>query len=266
MDSLMTRCPACSTPGPGLFCMNCGASLGIAHCSACGLALAPGARFCSGCRTAAGAVPMPPGPAAPPRRNGAAWVPWAMTGVTIVLIAFIVGQRTGAGSLSGGSAQRPPAAISAVAGGGAATMPAPDISQLSPRDRVDRLYDRIMRLDAEGKRDSVQFFANMAIPGYGMLPSLDNDLRYDLGRIEEVAGALVLARAQADTILRTNPKHLLGLALGMRTAKALGDSAASRAFGERLVAASRTQPANVLPEYERHAADIAAAVKEAGVQ
>lgn len=259
----MTPCPSCSTPGRGLFCMNCGTALSTVHCSACGLALAPDARFCSGCRTSAGAAAAPLPPAAAPSRNGAAWVPWAMTGVALVLIAFIAGQRVGGGSTTGGVAQRPVAAAGAAPSSSGGAMPAPDISQLSPRDRVDRLYDRIMRLDAEGKRDSVQFFANMAIPGYGMLPSLDDDLRYDLGRIEEVAGALVLARAQADTILRSNPTHLLGLALGMRTAKALDDTAGSRAFGTRLLSASRSQRGKALPEYERHAADIAAAVREA---
>ena len=34
---------------------------------------------------------------------------------------------------------------------------------MTPRERADRLFDRIMRLDTEGKKDSVQFFAPMAI-------------------------------------------------------------------------------------------------------
>ncbi|MEO6209473.1 MAG: hypothetical protein ABIQ10_05025 [Gemmatimonadaceae bacterium] len=78
-----------------------------------------------------------------------------------------------------------------------------------------------------------------------------------------MAGALVLARAQADTILRTNPTHLLGLSLGMRTARALDDTAGARAFGVRLLAANRSEHAKALPEYSRHASDIAAAIQEA---
>ena len=179
-----------------------------------------------------------------------------------MLIAFLAGQWFGDRKGDAAIAPRPIAAAGAASAGGVA-IPAPDISKLSTRERVDRLYDRIMRLDAEGKTDSVQFFANMAIPGYGMLPSLDDDLRYDLGRIEEAAGALVLARAQADTILRAHPTHLLGLTLGMRTAKALNDTAGARAMGARLLGAVRSERAKALPEYDRHAADIADAVKEA---
>lgn len=256
MISTPTACPACATPGQGRFCGNCGAERNTSHCTSCGAPLASGARFCSRCRDTS------PVPAAAPRMRSETWVPWAMTGVALVLAAFVAGQRVGRGSPSPVAAPRTSLAARPVSNDGA-IVNAPDISALSPRERVDRLYDRIMRLDAEGEKDSVGFFSNMAIPGYGMLPSMDEDLRYDLGRIEEVAGALVLARAQADTILRTNPTHLLGLSLGMRTARALDDTAGARAFGVRLLAANQSEHAKALPEYTRHAADIAAAVQEA---
>jgi hypothetical protein len=253
MTSSPISCPSCTTPGTGRFCGSCGTPLIKAHCTACGRPLAPGARFCSNCRESPTVSPLRV--ASPPARS-VEWVPWMMTGVALVLIAFVVGQRVGGATRVSVITPRQSLAV------GVASS-APDISLLSPRERVDRLYDRIMRLDAEGKRDSVNFFANMAIPGYGQLPLLDDDLRYDLGRIEEVAGALVLARAQADTILLTTPAHLLGLALGMRTAYSLGDTTGARALGARLLAAERTERKKALPEYERHAADIADAEKEA---
>ena len=71
-------------------------------------------------------------------------------------------------------------------------------------------------LDEEGKRDSVEFFAPMVMAAYRMLGPLDLDQHYDLGRIGEVTGGGTLARAEADTILRADPTHLLGLALAAR--------------------------------------------------
>ena len=262
MNASQIASPPCSTPRTGRYCGSCGAAMSAAHCTACGMALIPGAQFCSNCRESLAAPPLR---AAAPRGDPVALIPWVVTGVALILIAFVAGQRVGNRAGDSASAPRPIAPGGAAPAGGVA-IPAPDISGLSTRERVDRLYDRIMRLDAEGKTDSVQFFANMAIPGYGMLPSLDDDLRYDLGRIEEAAGAMVLARAQADTILRAHPTHLLGLTLGMRAAKALGDSAGARALARRLVAAERSEKAKALPEYARHAADIADAVKEASGQ
>jgi hypothetical protein len=140
---------------------------------------------------------------------------------------------------------------------------APDISNLSPRERADRLYDRVMRLSSEGKTDSVQFFAPMALSVYQSLGPLDADLRYDFGRVAEVSGAAEIARAQADSILATDSTHLLGLVLGVRAAQLRGDSAAVRTFSRRLLAAEPTESAKKLPEYQRHQGDILETLAEA---
>ena len=99
---------------------------------------------------------------------------------------------------------------------------------MSPRERADRLYDRVMRLNEEGKTDSVDFFAPMVTSAYQMLGTLDLDQHYDLGRVGEVTGAAPLARAEADTILRADPTHLLGLALAARVATDAHQDAAAR--------------------------------------
>jgi len=140
---------------------------------------------------------------------------------------------------------------------------APDISALSPQERADRLFNRVMMLDTEGKNDSVMFFAPMAISAYEMLSPLNQDQRYDMGRIAQVAGALPLAKAQADTILQSNPNHLLGLILASRVATLSGDASASRKYQERFVAAEKTERARNLPEYDRHKNDIDAALADA---
>ena len=64
---------------------------------------------------------------------------------------------------------------------------APDISQLSPQERAERLYRRVMLLEQQGKTDSVLFFAPMAIDAYRMLGSLNPQQQSDLGRIEKAA-------------------------------------------------------------------------------
>ena len=145
----------------------------------------------------------------------------------------------------------------------AASERAPDISGLSPQERADRLYNRVMLLATQGKVDSVQFFAPMALTAYQMLSPLNADQRYDMGRIGEVAGALPLAKAQADTILRQDPNHLLGLILEARLATLAGDSIQLHSYERRLVAAQKTELATRKEEYIRHQDDITNALQQA---
>ncbi|MEO8911059.1 MAG: hypothetical protein ABI408_12675 [Gemmatimonadaceae bacterium] len=140
---------------------------------------------------------------------------------------------------------------------------APDISSLSPQERADRLYNRVMTLATEGKVDSVQFFAPMALTAYQMLAPLNADQRYDMGRIGEVVGALPLAKAQADSILMVNPSHLLGLILEARLATLAGDTAQLHSYERRLIAAEKTESAKKREEYLRHQDDIATALTQA---
>ena len=140
---------------------------------------------------------------------------------------------------------------------------APDISSLSPQERADRLYNRVMLLASQGKVDSVVFFAPMALTAYQMLAPLNADQRYDMGRIGEVAGAIPLAKAQADTILRENPNHLLGLILEARLATLAGDTTKLRLFERRLIAAEKSETSRKRDEYARHQDDIANALQQA---
>lgn len=136
------------------------------------------------------------------------------------------------------------------------TPRAPDISSLSPQERADRLFNRVMLLHSQGKTDSVQFFAPMALTSFQMLAPLSNDQRYDMGRVGEVAGAIPLAKAQADSILAKSPTHLLGLILAARIATIEGDAGALRSLEKRLLAAEKTELAKKLDEYDRHQDDI----------
>jgi hypothetical protein len=151
-------------------------------------------------------------------------------------------------------------ATAPMATGGAGAV---DISSMTPQERASRLFDRIMRLSEEGKRDSVELFASMAIPVYESLGPLDHDGRYDLGRIALVSGRMEIAQAQSDSILQQSPSHLLGLVLGVAVAEARGNATQRMALQRRLLAAEQGQLASGLPEYERHRVDIDGALAAA---
>jgi len=252
-------CPNCSAPATGRYCSECGAAVSDAICTGCRSLLTPGARFCHRCGTAVGTRPF----LATPQRNAASVLPWGIAAIALLgLVAFLAGQRFGGSREPSAATPVADAPFASAAQDGNAPR-APDISNLSPRERADRLFDRVMRLSSEGKTDSVKFFAPMALSVYQSLGPLDADLRYDFGRVAEVAGAAGIARAQADSILATDSTHLLGLVLSIRAAQLRGDSAAARTFSRRLLAAEPSESAKKLPEYERHQGDILEALAEA---
>ena len=114
-----------------------------------------------------------------------------------------------------------------------------------------------MRYVEEGKRDSAQFFAPMAMSSFEAIgTALDLDARYDYGRVAQETGSLEVAAAQADTILKQAPTHLLGLALAARTADQGGRKKEAAEYWARFTAARETELKKALPEYEAHAGDI----------
>ena len=175
----------------------------------------------------------------------------------LALVALVAGQRFGRTAQPQAQSLAPaPAAMGA--------QRAPDISQLTPAERAERLYDRIMGAAERGRVDTVRFFMPMALQAYQALGPLNADQRYDLGRLGEVAGDASIAGAQADTILRANPQHLLGLILASKAAGLRGDDAGARQYLARLVRAAPAERAKQLPEYLLHQNDIDVALKDAG--
>jgi hypothetical protein len=141
---------------------------------------------------------------------------------------------------------------------GSAAMRAPDISAMGPEERADRLFNRVMLLATQGKADSAAFFAPMAIGAIEALAPLDAHRRYDLGLVALSMGDAMRAGAEADTILRDQPTHLLGLALAVRAAEARGDMAASARYLTTMRTAESAERARGLPEYTDHDADLRA--------
>lgn len=255
MTANATTCPGCGAPVTGRFCSACGYPLEGAKCSGCGGELVSGAGFCHRCGTPVGAALARARAQAGPRPRGNAPIPWIVGGLAVVAMIVLVAAQ---------SASDPAADSGAVSlSSGAPMVRGPDLSTMTPRERADRLFNRVMSYHERGVTDSVAFFADMGIRAYEMLPSLDADARYDMGRIAEVAGNASLARAQSDTILRESPTHLLGLTLGARAARLAGDDRAARAYDQRLIAAETAERQKDLLEYQRHAADIDEALRTA---
>jgi hypothetical protein len=272
-----TRCPSCGAAASGRFCSSCGTALAGATCASCSAPLTPGARFCHRCGTPAGAT------GTAPSRGIANALPWAVAAIALVsLTALVVGQRFGArnngsaatadvldganmqGSTPISAAPQGDDSGAAQSGGPAGQMPrAPDISQMTPEQRAERLYDRIMTEHEAGRDDAVKTFLPMARAAYEMIEPLNLDQRYDLGRLGEVGGDIALARAESDTILAKRPTHLLGLILAARVARLEKNEARARALDAKLLAAEPTERSAALPEYLLHKNDIDAALAAA---
>ena len=141
--------------------------------------------------------------------------------------------------------------------------PAPDISQLSPRERFDRLYNRIMQATEQGDAAQAQRFTPMALGAYGQLDSFDADARYHAAVIRLQSGDLAGAHALADTILGQSPDHLLGY-LVRGTAAGLADDPGARTQAEReFLRRFDREMAAGRPEYREHAPVIESFKKEA---
>jgi hypothetical protein len=219
-----------------------------AFCSECGARLDAGARYCHQC-----GVPIAGGARRAVAREGIhPALAWGVPAVAVIALVVIVLTKSGA-SVASTPTDAPGAPLAAGR--------APDISALTPDERADRLFNRVMRLVSEGQKDSAAFFAPMALGAFEALAPLNAHRRYDVGLIALVTPNLALAQGQADSILAERPTHLLGLVLAARVAEAKKDAAALAAIRRRLVAAEPAERRAGLPEYTDHDADIRAALE-----
>jgi len=191
-------------------------------------------------------------------------VPWIVTGVALVaVIALVLFQASRAAKDAGPSEGIPMGAPMGAPTAGGAMPSSSDIAKMSPQEQADRLFNRVMRDASEGKSDSVAMFAPMAIEALEMLAPLNLHQHYDIGLVASVSGDLKRAKIESDSILRKNPKDLLGLTLAIRVAEASQNSAARADFEKRLVAAEPAERKTAREEYLAHSGDIDAALKDA---
>ena len=187
-------CPACGAASSGMFCSACGASLGPRTCPACRAELSPQARFCHRCGRPAGRSPASDQKA------------WLIAGLACLLLVGGIAYKV-SNAASGSVA---PDMASAGSSGGLPAGPAPDISQMTPRERFDRLFNRVMQAAERADTVEVQRFTPMALGAYGQLDSVDVDARYHAAVLRMQTGDLSGGRALADTILAESPGHLFG--------------------------------------------------------
>lgn len=241
-------CPTCGATASGKFCSNCGASLGSRNCTQCGAALSPGVKFCHAC----GAPVAPGGGRASGTGVGAGAsniIPWFLAGGAVVVVFVVLAVTVLKPGGSAGSASPAPAA--------AAPAGPVDLSQMTPREAADRLFDRVMIDRENGKLDSAAFFAPMALRAYGMIDTLDPDARFHVGLLEIAAGNPAGADAQADTIAQAIPTHLYASMLRAEAARARGDSAAAKRADAEFQRNYADETAAGRPEYAPHASWLA---------
>lgn len=183
-----------------------------------------------------------------------------VTAVIVVLVAFVGGQQFAGTSAAPATEQAAGVPLAGRGGAGSAT----DISNMSPEEAASRLFDRVMRYVSEGKADSAGFFAPMAMLAYERIGPLDAHARYDIGTIASVVGDTAAAVAQADTILKTQPNHLLGLILAAKAADLKKDAAGAAKYRARLAAAAPAERAKGLKEYVDHQSDVDKALGKPG--
>jgi hypothetical protein len=204
-------------------------------CPKCRTALGQGARFCHAC-----GFPMGGGSRPAARAGFIGWIVAGAAAVTLVTVA--VARLGGPEQLPTPAAPRPAAA--------------PDISQMTPRERADRLFDRIVDAAERGDTAEIARFQPMAIGAYNLLEARDADARYHMGVIHTLVGNPGAARAQLDSLRRDEPDHLLGFMLDYTIARVEQDAAAQQRTYRRFVDVYDAEIAKPQPEYEAHTAAI----------
>lgn len=213
-------CPACGTPATGNFCSGCGANLVRRACAHCQAELSPQARFCHRCGQPVGRTAALPVAQASDRKA------WLAAGTICVLLVAGIAYKVWSDT------PEPPAADMANAGSSAGVTasggpagPAPDISAMTPRERFDRLYNRIMQASERNDSAEVERFTPMALGAYQQLDSRDADARYHAAVLQMQVGNFPAARALADTIVKESPGHLFGYVIRGTAARFQSDPA-----------------------------------------
>jgi hypothetical protein len=184
-------------------------------CTSCGVSLNETAQFCHGCGAKQGAEAKP----LPPALIG-------LVALAIVVVVAVVAYSAGKSSGSGGVPQTAAAPFGSAAGGAGAP---PDISNLTPREQADRLFNLVMTAHEQGDVARMNQFTPMAINAYSALGTLDPDAHYHVGLISAITGNLEEALARADSMDAQVPGHLLASMLRNSVAQMGGDEAASLA-------------------------------------
>ena len=172
-------------------------------------------------------------------------LPWAVAGAAmlgfLVLLIVVLARKEPGSSPS----------AAAAAGQAPASAP-PDISNLTPRERFDRLYNRVMAAAESGDQATVTQFTPMAVMAYSQLDSVDADARFHLALLSLHTGDPAVVEALADTILQQTPGHLFAYMIrGAQARFAKNDVALKQAYADFL-GHYEAEMATARPEYADH--------------
>ena len=178
-------------------------------------------------------------------------MPWLIAGGALagmlVLLLLLVAREAGT---------RPASAAGSVSASAETGTVAPDISQLSPKERFDRLYNRVMQAAQAGDQATMSRFMPMALGAYEMLDSADADARYHAALLRVHNGDVQGSRALGDSILATQPGHLLGyVVLGTAARWSKDDAGLAKAHRDFLAHFDAEMAAN-RREYTEHRTSI----------
>ena len=235
--TILTPCPSCGVPGEGKFCMSCGALRASTLCPACGARVSPAARFCPGCGHTVGSS------SGRATRDRTAWIVAGAALLALLAVLLLMLSRKSPGLAAGeplNPAVQPPAEAP------------PDIASMSPRERFNRLYNRVMQAAQAGDEATVARFTPMALMAFAQLDTIDADARYHAALLKVHTGDVDASRALADTILATEPGHLFGYIIQGTVARFRKDEKSlDRAYGGFLKHYDAEMKAG-RPEYQEH--------------
>lgn len=281
MSESTPACPECGEAATGNFCHNCGTDLGGRFCNQCGEQIPAGSKFCGHCGTqlAPGAVRLgrPPsdgasaavdraretadpthdGGRSSERREAVREVvsgqnlPWWIAGASMLALILYLGTtmvRPGPGLVpsTSGPVQAP---VGGTPTGGGAP---PDISNMSPIEAADRLFNRVMQSTSEGDSAQAQAFLPMAIAAYQRARPLSLDATFHLSMLNRTAMNLEAALDNALEILTQDPNHLLGLAAAAEAAVELGELDEAEVHYRHLSDIYDVEVQRALSEYDQH--------------
>lgn len=234
MSATSSKCPACGAAASGRFCPACGAAVSPSACPKCGTEAPAGAAYCARCGSALRAGPG----------DGARKAPGLATRLILVGVAALVAVAAGVLLLRRASAPPPPTVPAATAG-------VPDISQLTPEERFDRLYRRVMQASRSGDTMATRL-APMALGAFEMLDSATADQRYHAALIKLHLGDAAGARAFGDSILARDSSHLLGYVARGMAFRWERDTARLKPVYEAFRRHAAAELARGRPEYTEH--------------
>jgi len=169
----------------------------------------------------------------------------------VSILVLIVGRGPGSGASPG---SRPAET---------ASIGAPDISNMTPREQADGLFEVVMMALESGDTAQVGFHAPMALGAYSNLDSLDADAKYHVGLLRGALGDIDGMIAMADSLQADVPGHLLATTLRKAAAEARGDSAGVLAAYRKFLSDYETEATSNRQEYRLHQRSIDAFLIEA---